>query len=152
MRQKREIVTTFLGNCHDPHNLRQTPRHLHALEARLSLVGKAYKWCMSMTEFGTHPTMWARFETLLKNELHATSIKRADILPESARRNQRRNSLLNSPLRLLSPQLGQQCKSPSPRRRKHPTHKQQPVKLPTWRTMLLPPPLKVARRKKRQKI
>ena len=58
-------MNTFLLKWTDLHRLHNTLESLCALQASLSLEGKAYKWWMSLTE---RPQTWASFETMFRKE------------------------------------------------------------------------------------
>ena len=64
----KDAVNTFLQKWHDLHSLKHTPDNIRALEASVTLRGKAYKWWMSMRAKGTEPRTWTAFEEAFKKE------------------------------------------------------------------------------------
>ena len=66
--RNKDAVNTFLQKWHDFHTLKHTLEHIHPLEARVTLRGKAYKWWMSMRAKGTEPHTWTVFEEAFRKE------------------------------------------------------------------------------------
>ena len=65
--RSKDAVNTFLHKWSNLHALRRTPDHVRALEASLSLEGKAYKWWMSL-KVSDRPTTWTRFQEVFRKE------------------------------------------------------------------------------------
>ena len=65
--RNKDAVNTFLLKWTDLHILRRTPDHIRALEASLSLEGKAYKWWMSL-QLAERPNTWTQFQEAFRKE------------------------------------------------------------------------------------
>ena len=65
--RNKDAVTTFLQKWRDLHRLRRTSDSVAAVEASLSLEGKAYKWWLSIDEHA-RPNTWGEFEVMFRRE------------------------------------------------------------------------------------
>ena len=65
--RNKDAVTTFLQKWRDLHQLHRTSDSIAAIEASLSLEGKAYKWWLSIDKHA-RPNTWGEFEVMFRRE------------------------------------------------------------------------------------
>ena len=61
----KNAINMFLHKRGDIHSLRRNPKVARSIKASLSLMGKAYKWWMSLKE---HPHSCEDFEKVFRKE------------------------------------------------------------------------------------